>query len=46
MVSRVKLSSLGVKMHLNKQIHVAGVTVRDQKVFERYENAQQEIDTQ
>jgi hypothetical protein len=46
MVSRVKLSSLGVKMCLNEQIHVAGVTVRDQKVFERYENAQQEIDTQ
>ena len=46
MVSRVKLSSLGVKTRFNKQIRVAGVTVRIQKVFERYENAQQEIDLQ
>ena len=46
MVSRVKLSSLGVKTCLNEQIHVASVTVRIRKVFERYENAQQELDTQ
>jgi hypothetical protein len=43
---RVKLRSLGVKMRLNEQIHVASVTVRGRKVFERYENAQREIDTQ
>ena len=45
MVSGVKLSVLSVKIHRNKQIHNAIVTVRDWKVFERYESAQQEIET-